>query len=150
MFDDKSFAYHNPERLREQYNEDFVMFARHLDNGNHSFPRDQRGEVSTGVDCSCLLDQYIAFKERVCQNKEKFEDVWFTKNVTGQVTWKTTSVLSYFQKPEFGLYEQIPDVVEIMEICLIMSKSQSDTERCGKLAKDVSEKRFGGKFNETQ
>ena len=30
-----------------------------------------------------------------------------------------------------------------------MSRSQSDTERFGKLAKDVSGKRFGGKFNET-
>ena len=123
IFDVKSFAYHNPERLREQYNEDFLIFAHHLDNGNLSFPRDRCGEVCAGIDCSCLLDQYIAFKERVCQNKEKFEDVWFTKNQAGQVTWKTTNVLSYFQKPEFGLHEHIPDLVEIIEICLIMSRS---------------------------
>jgi hypothetical protein len=37
-------------------------------------------------------------------------------------------------------------LVEIIEICLVMSRSQSDTERFGKLAKDVSEKRFGGKL----
>ena len=85
------------------------------------------------------MDQDIDFT-----NNEKFEDVWFTKNEAGQVTWKTTSVLSYFQKPKFGLHEQIPDVVEVMEMCLIMSRSQSDAERCGKLAKDVSEKRLGG------
>lgn len=30
-----------------------------------------------------------------------------------------------------------------------MSRSQSDTERFGKMMKDVSDKRFGGKFNET-
>ena len=54
------------------------------------------------------------------------------------------------KKTEHGLlHEDIPDLVEIIEICLVMSRSQSDTERFGKLAKDVSEKRFGGKFNET-
>ena len=146
MFDVRSFDYHNPETLREQCNSDFLAFAHHLNKGNLSFPRERCGEVCTGIDCSCLLDQYITFKERVCANKQRFEDAWFVKNEAGQATWSITNVLSYFQKTEFGLHEQIPDVVVIIALCLIMSRSQSDTE---KLMKDVAEKRFGGKFNET-
>jgi hypothetical protein len=147
MFNIRSFNFHNPVSLREQFNSDFLAFASHLNNSKLPFPRECCGEACTGIKCSCLLDQYITFKERFRDNKDRFEDAWFTENEAGQVRWNITSVLSYFQKTEFGLHEQIPDVVEIIEICL-MSRSQSDTERFGKLMKDVSEKRFGGKFNE--
>ena len=64
------------------------------------------------------------------------------------VTWNTTTVLSYSHRVEYGLHEDIPDLAKLIEICLIMSRSQSDTERVGKLTKDVSDKRFGGKYNE--
>ncbi|CAB3981984.1 Hypothetical predicted protein [Paramuricea clavata] len=68
-------------------------------------------------------------------------------NEAGQVTWNITTVLSYFHKIEYALqtYQTLP---EIIEICLVMSRSQSDTEKAGKLMKDISDKRFGGKFNE--
>ena len=58
------------------------------------------------------------------------------------------TVLSYFYTVQYGLHEDIPDLAEIIEICLIMSQFQSDTERVGKLTKDFSDKRFGGKYNE--
>ncbi|CAB4020272.1 mimitin, mitochondrial, partial [Paramuricea clavata] len=74
MFDVKSFDYHSSESLREQNNNEFISFAKHL-------------------------------------------------NLSFQVTF------------------HFHDTAAV--------KSQSDTERFGKLAKDVSEKRSGGKFNET-
>jgi hypothetical protein len=124
MFDIRSFNFHNPVSLHEQFNNAF--FSHLLNNGKLSLPR-ERGEACMGIKCSCLLDQYIAFKG-VRDKKERFEDIWFTKNEAGQVKWNITSVLSYVQKPEFGLHEQIPDVVEMIEIFLIMFRSQSDTE----------------------
>jgi hypothetical protein len=149
IFDVKSFNYHDERSLREQYNDNFISFARHLNMGNLSFPRNSCSEICAGVNCTCFLDQYITFKKRVRDNKERFRNAWFLENEARQITWNTTNVLCYFQKFEHGLHEGIPDVVEIIEICLVMSRSQSDTERFGKLTKDVSEKRFGGKFNET-
>ena len=141
--------FQDPESLCEQYNEEFLLFASHLNNSSLLFPRKPRGEVCVGIDCPCLLDQYVTFKERVRDNKDRFKNVWFTKNAADQMVWNTTNVLSYFQKTKYSLHDGIADVVEIIEICLAMSRSQSDTERCGKLLKDVSENRFGGKYNET-
>ena len=74
MFDIRSFNFHNPVSLREQFNNAFLAFASHLNNGKLSFPRERCGEACTGIKCSCLLDQYIAFTERVRDNKERFED----------------------------------------------------------------------------
>ena len=70
----------------------------------------------------------MTFKERVRDNKDRFKDVWFTKNAADQTVWNTTNVLFYFQKTEYSLHDGIPDVVEIIEICVVMSRSQSDTE----------------------
>ncbi|CAB3977936.1 Hypothetical predicted protein [Paramuricea clavata] len=136
MFDVKSFDYHSSESLCEQNNNEFISFAKHLNRGNLSFPRHR-----------CC--EYIAFKERVRDNKERFKNFWFVENEAHQITWNTSNVLCCFQKTEHGLHEGIPDLVEIIKICLVMSRSQSDIERFGKLAKDVSEKRFCRKFNET-
>ena len=148
MFDVKSFDFHDPDKLSQQYNDEFVSVARHFNDGMLSFPESPCSPLCGGVKCECLLNQFKTFKERVRDNKDRFKDVWFTENEAGQVKWDTTTVLSYFHRVEYGLHEDIPDLVEIIEICLIMSRSQSDTERVGKLTKDVSDKRFGGKYNE--
>ena len=46
------------------------------------------------------------------------------------------------------MHEDIPDLAKLIDICLITSRSQSDTERVGKLTRDISDKRFGEKYNE--
>ena len=127
MFDVRSFDFQDPESLREQYNEEFLLFASHLNKGSLLFLRKPCGEVCVGIDCPCLLGQYVTFKERVRDNKDRFKDVWLTKNAADQTVWNTTNVLSYFQKTEYSLHDGIPDVVEIIEMCLVMSRSQSDT-----------------------
>ena len=114
MFDVRSFNFQDPESLREQYNEEFLLFASHLNKGSLLFPRKPCGEVCVGIDCPCLLNQYVTFKERVRDNKDRFKDVWFTKNAADQTVWNTTNVLSYFQKTEYSLHDGIPDVVEII------------------------------------
>jgi hypothetical protein len=148
MFDLKSFDFHDPGSLSQQFNDEFVSVASHLNKGTLLFPRNPCSPLCGGVKCLCLLNQFKTFKERVRDNKDRFRGVWFVVNETGQVKWNITTVLSYFHKIEYALHEDIPDLAEIIEICLVMSRSQSDTERAGKLMKDVSDKRFGGKFNE--
>ena len=81
MFDVRSFNFQDLESLREQYNEEFLLFAGLLNKGSLLFPRKRCGEECVGIDCPCLLDQYVTFKERVRDNKDRFKDVWFTKNV---------------------------------------------------------------------
>jgi hypothetical protein len=134
MFDVKSFDYHSLESLCEQNNKKFISFAKHLNRGNLSFPRNHCCEVCSGIDCSCFLDQYIAFKERVRDNKVRFKNFWFVENEAHQITWNT-SVLCCFKKTEHGLHEGIPDLVEIIEICLVMSRSQSEQNDLGNLLK---------------
>jgi hypothetical protein len=121
MFDMRSFNFHNHLFLREQFNNAFLAFASHLNNGKLSFPRERCGESVYWNKMFLPFRAVHSFqrKERVRDNKERFEDAWFTKNEAGQVKWNI-SVLTYFQKTEFGLYEHIPDVVEMLEICLIM------------------------------
>ena len=65
IFNVKSFNYHDERSLREQYNDNFISFARHLNMGNLSFPRNSCSEICAGVNCTCFLDQYITFKKRV-------------------------------------------------------------------------------------
>ena len=122
MFDVPSFNFQDPGSLREQYNEEFLLFASYLNKGSLLFPRKSCGEVCVGIDCPCLLHQYVTFKERVRDNKDRFKDVWFTKNAADQTVWGTTNVLSYFQKTEYSLHDRKPDVVEIIVICLLMSR----------------------------
>ena len=74
--------------------------------------------------------------------------VWLPADPSSGVrTWRPENVLRSFQNVRLGLHKDIPDLVEVAEICLIISRSQSDTERVGKTAKRVSEGRFEGKFN---
>ena len=148
MFDIKSFDFHDPDNLSQQFNDEFVSVASYLCKGTLTFPRNPCSPLCGGTKCHCLLNQFKTFKERVRDNKDRFKDVWFVVNEAGQVKRNTTTVLSYFHKIEYGLHEDIPDLAEIIEMCLIMLRSQSDTERVGKLMKDVSDKRFGGKYNE--
>ena len=63
-------------------------------------------------------------------------------------TQLNTKLHPCLQNPLAGMHVDIPDVVEVAEICLLMSRSQSDTERMGKTAKRVSEGRFEGKYDE--
>ena len=145
MFDIKPFDFHDPDSLSQQFNDEFLSVARYLSKGTLTFLRNPCSPLCVGTKCHCLLNQFKTFKERVRDNKDRFKDVWFVVNEAGQVKRNTTTVLSYFHKIEYGLHEDIPDPAEIIEICRIMSRSQPDTERVGKLMKDVSDKRFGGK-----
>ena len=38
MFDVKSFDFHDPDKLSQQYNDEFVSVARHFNDGKLSFP----------------------------------------------------------------------------------------------------------------
>ena len=96
MFDVKSFDFHDPDKLSQQYNDEFVSVARHFNDGKLSFPESPCSLLCGGVKCECLLNQFKTFKERVQDNKDRFKDVWFTENEAGQVKWDTTTVLSYF------------------------------------------------------
>ena len=44
-------------------------------------------------------------------------------------SWRPENVMKGFQDVKTGLHKHIPDAVEIAKICLVMSRSQSDTER---------------------
>ena len=80
IFDVKSFNHHDERSLREHHNDNFISFARHLNMGNLLFPRNSCSEIWAGVDCTYFLDQYITFKERVRDNKERFRNAWFVEN----------------------------------------------------------------------
>ncbi len=47
-----------------------------------------------------------------------------------------------------GLYQGIPDVMEIIEIVAVSSRSQADTERTVKTVKQVMRDRYQGKHDE--
>ena len=97
------------------------------------------------MDCHCLRSQYRTFKRRVIERSSEgdIQAVWLpTDTSSGVRSWRTENVLRSFQDVRLGLHKDIPDVVEVAEICLLMSRSQSDTERVGKTAKRVSEGRF--------
>ena len=49
---------------------------------------------------------------------------------------------------ELNLHADIPDIVELIEVCLVLGRSQSHTERVGKTAKLVIQDRFEGKHDE--
>ena len=53
-----------------------------------------------------------------------------------------------FLNPAHQLYLDIPDVMEMIEIMAVSSRSQSDTERTVKLVKEVELKRYQGKHDE--
>jgi hypothetical protein len=136
-FDLKSFDFHDPGSVSQQFNDEFVSVASHLNKGQFSFPRNLCSPLCGEVKCICLLNQFKTFKECIRNNKDRLRDVWFVVNEAGQVKWNITTVLSYFHKIEYALHEDILDLAEIIEICLLMSRSQSDTVRVGKLMKDA-------------
>lgn len=129
---------------------EFSDLARKLTTGNLTLPARPCSEGCLGVDCHCLRSQYRTFKRRVIERSSEgdIQAVWLpTDTSSGVRSWRTENVLRSFQDVRLGLHKDIPDVVEVAEICLLMSRSQSDTERVGKTAKRVSEGRFEGKFN---
>ncbi|KAF0306132.1 hypothetical protein FJT64_022317 [Amphibalanus amphitrite] len=118
--------------------------------GSLALPASPCSDECLGARCDCLTAQYRTFKQRVVERSAEPElhAVWLPADPSSGVrTWRPENVLRSFQNVRLGLHKDIPDLVEVAEICLIISRSQSDTERVGKTAKRVSEGRFEGKFN---
>ena len=51
---------------------------------------------------------------------------WFCEQ-NGVVRWNPEAVLQSFMRVELDLHADIPDIVELIEICLVLGRSQSDT-----------------------
>ena len=62
VFDMKSFDFHDPEKLSQQYNYEFVSVAGHFNDGKLSFPENPCSPLCFGFECECLLDQFKTFK----------------------------------------------------------------------------------------
>ena len=103
VFDVKSFDFHDPEKLSQQYIYEFVSVAGHFNDGKLSFPESPCSSLCRGVECECLLNQFKTFKERVQDNKDRFKDVWFVENEAGQVQWNTTTVLTVLSRNNLTL-----------------------------------------------
>ena len=80
VFDVKSFDFHDPEKLSQQYNYEFVSVAGHFNDGKLSFPESPCSPLCRGVECECLLNQFKTFK-----------DVWFVENEAGHVEYHNCS-----------------------------------------------------------
>ncbi|KAF0301936.1 hypothetical protein FJT64_025941 [Amphibalanus amphitrite] len=129
-------------------NEQLTDLVTRLSDGPLSLPR-PCGPACEGAKCHCLMWQYKQFKRRVMTERERFRKEWLPER-GGVVRWMPEAVLRSFMRPEHDLHADIPDIVELIEICLIMSRSQADTERIGKMSKFVVEGRFEGKHDSTR
>ena len=126
----------------------FSSLVTRITAGPLTIPASPCSGLCDGAACECVLRQYRVMKERIKASHSDFPD-WMPFRPDSHVrSWRPENVLKSFQDVKTGLHKDIPDAVEIAEICLVMSRSQSDTERVGKTAKRVSEGRFEGKFDE--
>ena len=116
----------------------FLDFAKFLRDGSMSH---------LAVDAD-LRVQFNVFKERYAENYPRFAGVWHHKNSRGQDFLDHQAVLETFLNVSYGLHEGIPDVCEIVEVTVVSSRSQSDTERTVKVVKAVESGRYEGKHNE--
>ena len=53
VFDVKSFDFHDPGKLSQQYNYEFVFVAGHFNDGKLSFPESPCSPLCRGVECEC-------------------------------------------------------------------------------------------------
>ena len=80
----------------------------------------------------------------------ELRSVWLPADPSSGIrAWCPENVLRSFQDVRLGLHKDIPDLVEVAEICALMSRFQADTDRVGKTAKRVSEGRFEGRQNKS-
>ena len=119
-----------------------------LTDGPLTIPR-PCGDACRGPRCSCVKRQFARFKQRVQSERTRFTRSWFSSQ-DGVLRWRPEEVLRSFMRAELDLHADIPDIVELCEICLVLCRSQSDTERVGKTSKQVIKNRFEGKHDETR
>ena len=117
---------------------EFLDLVGELTTGNVTLPATPCSDSCLGSKCRCLIEQYRIFKQRVVQRStdKELQSVWLPADSSCAVrVWRPENVLRSLQDVRLGLHRDIPDLVELAEICLLMSRSQSDTERVGKTAK---------------
>ena len=129
-------------------NHEFVSAMEHYRTKSPlSLPSHHVTALCDGLDdCQCALNQFRMFKTRVCDQIDLRAE-WYADE-GGTNVLNNALVLQDFLKPARNLHRDIPDVVELLEIALLMCPSQSDTERTGKVVKNMCDDRFGGKFTE--
>ncbi|XP_043192867.1 uncharacterized protein LOC122365592 isoform X3 [Amphibalanus amphitrite] len=147
IFDIPTFPLHDKLALKQFRNKELrevvKFFCTH---SNIRFPGKHSSMCRHEKECRCVEDQYIVFKNRV-SGQIQLRAEWYADD-NGVKILSVGFILHDFLRPSSQLHVSIPDVIELMEIAVLLCRSQSDTERTGKLVKDLSENRFGGKFNE--
>jgi hypothetical protein len=135
-------------RVDQVLDEPFLIFAKKLSTGTLKIPKHPEGEPD-----AYLLEQFHTFKKRFMDNFERctspgFRPRWHKKNDKGQQYLAHQSILETFLDPANNLHEGIPDVMEMLEIAAVSSRTQSDTERTVKLVKMVMKDRYQGTHDE--
>ncbi len=107
-------------------NEPFLALAHHLSStgARHTtlrFPKAQ----GDGEPDEILLDQFRLFKKRYVDNVRR-RPSWIGRSEDG-LFLKHQAVMETFMDRAQGLHQGIPDVMEIIEIVAVSSRSQADT-----------------------
>ena len=127
--------------------DNFLTLARFFNKGTMQLPADGGGE-------DALLEQFYILKKRYLEEfrahyQGESLPSWRLVNSDGTSTVNLQAVIETFLDPRRpDLYKGIPGIMEMLEVVVVSSRSQSDTERSVKVVKQVMKGRYRGKHDE--